>query len=468
MRSLKTYSSREISFIFTEIVTFIRDNTDYSSMSLIAESINISSGYVYNLQSESSKVSDETKISHIVSLCQTHNVRFNYEKGEISFSFGFDKNYFTNRYIAIFWDAVTEKIVYVKLYFYESGYKRFEAYDINENIQYTCFERDRFYEIHNENINKKYIFEPIVFKGKDESINEFFIGVQKSQSYIGNLYISVPFSLFYKIEENVALIHSFLKDSELQSQIPTQIVTLEEFFESINLYNSRIRKIKIEIPEELLNPYQQFLSFFSEYVKIAKGFEIKFDILKKDNSLEIGFESHDIDTQKVDTYFQEYIGFTKQNIDNLKIEVEGTLSEKNFDLLILDLKQQINHLKHSLEIAALRNNLLSGEHQYFKQLVNMFVVSQLPSAQGNSVSDSEKEYYLNLVAKGKSKECIANLCELFRSKNQIDALKELIILSSRYMEVEQNLRFDVIKIQDSREEKNKINSALIDIIQAEL
>ncbi|MWW25818.1 hypothetical protein [Algibacter lectus] len=145
-------------------------------------------------------------------------------------------------------------------------------------------------------------------------------------------------------------------------------------FKKMILDNKKHNKeLNIKIPSELVTSYNQFLEYFSDYVKHAKGEKIEFNIVKLRDGLDISLlVPDDSDIETIGNYLNEYLNFTKQNIENLKVNVETDISETDFNLLVLDLKHQVTSLKHSLELASLRNNLLSGQVDHLKELSSDF------------------------------------------------------------------------------------------------
>ena len=80
------------------------------------------------------------------------------------------------------------------------------------------------------------------------------------------------------------------------------------------------------------------------------------------HSLDISIE-HDesIIADDISRCFSKYIGFFRQNIDNLLVSFEIEIEDRKVDLLILDLKNQISYLKNRIEIEKVRSNLVIDE-----------------------------------------------------------------------------------------------------------
>jgi transcriptional regulator with XRE-family HTH domain len=172
-------------------------------------------------------------------------------------------------------------------------------------------------------------------------------------------------------EEFENYIKYFFKNKELQAGFKAS--STADFKEMILNYQKHNKEITIKLPKELITGYNQFLEYFSDYVRYAKGEEILFNVNKLDDGLTIDLsvsENSNIDI--IGKYLEEYLNIAKQNIDNLKINIETDLSESDFNILVLDLKHQVTGLKQSLEIANLRNNLISSQVDHLKELSTSF------------------------------------------------------------------------------------------------
>ncbi|WP_299252077.1 hypothetical protein [uncultured Lacinutrix sp.] len=138
-------------------------------------------------------------------------------------------------------------------------------------------------------------------------------------------------------------------------------------------YKKHNKEITIKLPKELITGYNQFLEYFSDYVKYSKGEDVQFDVNKVSDGLNIDLSvSENLNIETVGNYLKEYLDFAKQNIDSLKVNIETDINETDFNLLVLDLKHQVTSLKHSLEIANMRNNLLGGQVDHLKELASNF------------------------------------------------------------------------------------------------
>ena len=129
----------------------------------------------------------------------------------------------------------------------------------------------------------------------------------------------------------------------------------------------------IELPKELKTSIQQYLIFFKDYVEVAKRENIDFEIVQVEGGLQIKTSKQDEESLKnMQEWFNEYISFVKNNMENITINVNSNTSEKEIDLLRVKLENQVSNLKNSLKIAELENNYLKGDNQFLKNLALTF------------------------------------------------------------------------------------------------
>jgi len=140
--------------------------------------------------------------------------------------------------------------------------------------------------------------------------------------------------------------------------------------------------INIKLPKELVLPIQQYLIFFKEYTRTAKGKEVNLNIVEVTNGIEISYSpTRQTDKEIIIKWFEEYIQILKDNIyeENptiKKIEAANNVSENEIQILILKLENQISHLRNSLKIAELKNRLLEDKYNDIKQLALSYATQE--------------------------------------------------------------------------------------------
>jgi hypothetical protein len=135
---------------------------------------------------------------------------------------------------------------------------------------------------------------------------------------------------------------------------------------------------RIEIRQEFRSAFKQYLTYFEEFVRKAKGKKIKFEVHTEPNGLEILIDSdNEEETVKIVRYLKEYVSLITQNIDNLNIEIQSGVSSLQAETLIVDLRHQLRHLQGSLDNARLEIkyqkreicNLKTQVEQYYTLLL---------------------------------------------------------------------------------------------------
>jgi hypothetical protein len=133
-------------------------------------------------------------------------------------------------------------------------------------------------------------------------------------------------------------------------------------------------KNKIKIPEALRTAFQQYLIFFNNFVETT-SVNVDLQINQYNEGLEISY-SKTIDSPKIQEYLNEYIGFIRQEVDNINPKFENSLSKPKKDIFIVELKNQIRHLTGQIEIKKVENNLLQKQVEMLHEV--LVVGSQNP------------------------------------------------------------------------------------------
>lgn len=130
----------------------------------------------------------------------------------------------------------------------------------------------------------------------------------------------------------------------------------------------------IKLDEILRSPVEQYLFFFKDFVKTAKGVDLQIEIRQTEVGVKIKTlvdETYTID--ELSEWLAEYTSFaTREDITDIKVPEDAVVKREEIDLLILKLENQVAHLKNSLKIIELENNLLKQNNTYLKQLASDF------------------------------------------------------------------------------------------------
>jgi hypothetical protein len=468
--------SDNLPLAFRKLTDFIKTKFELKSLAQIANSINISPSYLSSMRSSKSNTANSSRFDYLLKICRKYNLTITDENNSLEIINGFDKEKFSTQYIMIFWNETINKIRFIKFYYYNFGglgsmefeelvsKKEFFLIDNHSNTKIVFNEElDEYYKIGSFEIPGFRSF----FHSEDEQEVEFYLGKEISKNYLGSLFIGFSIDFLEIVLSNLDFFQLFLTNKDLQETITSSIHTFNELLSFIQFFNTKKRKFTIKLPKTLNRILHQFLNYFTEFVEKTKGQKIRLNIINHDSFLEIEIEANiEKNITKILDYLEEYFNLLNQDINSLKIDIETNISSSDFDILILDLKQQINHLKNSLEIASVKNKHLGEEVAFLRSIVKEMATSNLSEPKLKDQEELDKKNLcLNLLSRNRIEECISNLFNILENHG---SQKEVILQSSKYNENEKNKRLGIIKDDDFSTNRNKIVNALTDIIQNEL
>lgn len=224
-------------------------------------------------------------------------------------------------------------------------------------------------------------------------------------------------------------------------------------------------RFEIKIPDSLRTIYQQYLLFFKDFVKTSKGKKIDFLILQTKSGLEVVTETtNKFSIKNLNEYLNEYIGFIKSNSDELTVEVHPDINPQDFKFLMLDLKNQIRHLKQNLEVSEFKTKILLDENAFLKQ-VTLNLSEKIQPIAFNEPLMSPFDKVKEQIKRGRTKKAVEELSELLE-KEFPDYHNELIIYSSRLYKVMLEARTGIVEREKEMLEVTKINSSILDLIKS--
>ncbi|MCG8332223.1 MAG: hypothetical protein MI974_31345 [Chitinophagales bacterium] len=146
---------------------------------------------------------------------------------------------------------------------------------------------------------------------------------------------------------------------------------IDSFFDHARAKIITTKKVNIKISSALVTPIQQYLLFFKEYTKNTKAVEIKINIREVHDGIEITYDVPPTISEKdVSDWFAEYMMYLQDNIDDqdgISIDDNSILNHEQ-KLFLIRLENEINHLKSSLKMAQLENQMLQNQYKDIKQI----------------------------------------------------------------------------------------------------
>lgn len=202
----------------------------------------------------------------------------------------------------------------------------------------------------------------------------------------------------------------------------------------INYLHEKKRGIVFHIPisRKIRSAFKQYLVNFNDYVKASKGKEITFEVKNAEEGLEIevGIEQSQEELHQIENYLKEYVQFIKDNIDSLQINYEISVSNSEDELLKLQIKQEIQHLKMKLEFSEFKEKHLEKE---VDRLNNLLVLNAM----------SEKPIMINIAQNNLTNNCSIPP-EIYQEINSLKNHFQKLLASSHLDEEERNF---IIEIQ---------------------
>lgn len=158
----------------------------------------------------------------------------------------------------------------------------------------------------------------------------------------------------------------FKKNKELLSEKENAEIEAEEARKQLKKYTS------IKIDKHLRTAISQYLSFFSSYVEQSKKVLITLNTRESEDGLDISFNiPENIDDLILQDWFEDYLNHLTSNEDMIEINTVESVTVEELDILILKLKQQINHYKRQIDILNIENSYLKDNTEYFKDVIKL-------------------------------------------------------------------------------------------------
>ncbi|QHI35908.1 hypothetical protein IMCC3317_12560 [Kordia antarctica] len=156
---------------------------------------------------------------------------------------------------------------------------------------------------------------------------------------------------------------------------------------------SKLKKYTfLKLDKQLISSIRQYLVFFSNYVNDSKKVDIIMHASEVEGGLDIAFDFPETTTkEELQIWLDEYLGFLTAEKDNFQVNTVAEVTNEKADILILKLKNQVQHFKHSLDILKVENNLLKSHNEQISD------ITKLIASKGNQlfVATAENSTIIN-------------------------------------------------------------------------
>lgn len=218
---------------------------------------------------------------------------------------------------------------------------------------------------------------------------------------------------------------------------------------------------KIKLPNEFKLAIRKYLISFHSYVAQTKGKDIYFETKETEDGLEIVTRAtQETSLEDIQSYLNEYIALIDQSPENYAIDVQTNMTPRDYDILILNLKNDLANLKNAFEIASMQNKDLQKDVNYFKGIVFNFSkqTTQIDMNNSNNVmiQDSVKQSQNQLQSQTQSFDFEAFAQTLPALQGKLNYVKEeLEDRPDKGNEEIQKLLKEIEKLQKGAEEVEK-------------
>lgn len=292
----------------------------------------------------------------------------------------------------------------------------------------------------------------------------------------------------------IIAIENYLKDEKIQREISSlKVREVSSFIDKVDKWTNGRKNYFINLPTELTTIFQQYLSFFPDFIRKTTGFNINFEVKKDEQGLYVNFDSFgQLEVKDIEVYLNDYLLFQNNSADDLKIKSTKyqKLDELEIKLLKEEIKHQITGLRNGLILADKRIALIESEFSEHRKLIAKALRegNLLTTNQDQKLSKTILEE--NIITKYKNKSNLSSKKVSLRIKRKCEEVKkfiktnqmenafeaahelqssildknDLLLLQSNWNEL---IRRELISIDNSESiqiAKNKIKNALLRII----
>ncbi len=220
---------------------------------------------------------------------------------------------------------------------------------------------------------------------------------------------------------------------------------------------SRFNYFTLPLPDKIKTAIKQYLMYFNEYVFVAKGKRIHFEVKFAKNGLEVEVLKEEA-TEDISRYLEEYLGFIKRNIDDIQPEFETNLPAIKQDLLTIELKNQLRHLQTSLEIKQVEikflNEKIADVEERAEQYYNLLIL------ENKRPQNLYLSSYSSSVAVAKSESTFELKDTLPLLLREFGELKgELASQDGKIKEELELIDKELLELEPSNDDPNQLNKA---------
>lgn len=222
-----------------------------------------------------------------------------------------------------------------------------------------------------------------------------------------------------------------------------------------------------EIPPALRTAFQQYLLFFTDYLKKLEGYEVKLDVIKTPKGLKLITEATEsLSIEKINHHLSEYLFYIQGEVE---FTASKEVTDTTMELFRLRMEQQINHFKFQARQYQIENQFLKKALDTALQ-TNLNFSSTYQNRQAIAKTSDSNLYQQKIcktirqhIIRNELEEAIEVLKSLLETAYP-SRLNEVIALHSRFNRIKSQARIGRISFEQEEREMNQIISGLLEII----
>jgi Effector-associated domain 11 len=276
---------------------------------------------------------------------------------------------------------------------------------------------------------------------------------------------------------------SLLRDSDLGSdkiqelRREVKLLTSRDYYRDVQLICGQLNELQAQYRDNIEPIINNFTAVqkneFREVFYLIDQHEGYLIRIVNNMTFDIDRQLDDLaQTQSVDklvTFASEQAQIFKQSINELNLlgnKILGVSGKEGLlELLSTDKLSDAKNVIHNITLA---NEIVMGDK--FSNINNSTInnkstINNATSAEPKAAIISPKaQKFKDLLANNKTDDCIKQLLAHFEKKGDKDEITEVIMQSAALNELKQKIRFNIITNEEANIGKNRINVALLEIV----
>ena len=170
-------------------------------------------------------------------------------------------------------------------------------------------------------------------------------------------------------------IEKYLTIKSIQLGISQLKIKNLESFQAFTYKQIENRKeVFLDLPEDLLLVFQQFLSYFPEFVKYMAGVKIEFNTHRVNGRLKVTIDTlGNLNKNQLDKSLFEFINVDNEELTRFDQNHENKVDQVARRFFIREMQHQVSMFKKSLSFAKEKNKSLEDEVVYLRELNNKLI-----------------------------------------------------------------------------------------------